>query len=316
MIIVTGGAGFIGSNLIEALNRRGQSDILLVDNLHNGRKLLNISDLDIADYLPREAFLAALEADRDFGRECVVLHQGACSDTTEWDGHFIMENNYRYSQTLLAWCLRHRARLIYASSAAVYGAGTTFREQRDCERPINAYAYSKFQFDQYVRRIGGRASTQIVGLRYFNVYGPREQHKGRMASTAYHFHRQISDTGVARLFAGSGGYADGEQRRDFVHVSDVAAVNLWFMDNPQVSGLFNVGTGQAWSFNALAHAVISWHGSGRIDYIPFPEHLSGAYQSFTQADITALRQAGYREPFLDIETGVRAYLDRLDRGRA
>lgn len=311
MIIVTGGAGFIGSNIIKALNARGIDDILLVDNLRNGRKMHNIADLDIADYMSRESFFEAIAAERDLGSVSAVFHEGACSVTTEWDGYFIMENNYNYSKVLLHWCLAHGIQYLYASSASVYGAGRVFREAREFEHPINMYAYSKFQFDQYVRRLLPDAGTQIVGFRYFNVYGPREQHKGTMSSTAFHFHNQIAEHGVARLFAGCDGFSDGEQRRDFVYVDDAVDVNLWFLDHPHLSGIYNLGTGRAHSFNEIANAVITWHGRGVIEYIPFPDHLKGVYQSFTEADIGALRAAGYDREFRSVDIGVRNYLDVL-----
>lgn len=313
MIIVTGGAGFIGSNLIKALNARGERDILLVDSLSNGRKMLNIADLDIADYCDKNDLAARLVDSEFSGKVRAVFHQGACSATTEWDGHYVMKNNYEYSKQLLHKCLELGAAFIYASSASVYGNGQQgFSVDRACELPINMYAYSKFQFDQYVRRLLPTANSQIAGFRYFNVYGPREQHKGSMSSTAFHFNRQIIADQTARLFAGCDGYPDGGQQRDFVYVGDVVDVNLWFLDHPEQSGIFNVGTGQAEPFNAVAEAVIAWHGQGRIEYIPFPDHLRGAYQSYTQADITGLRQAGYGKRFLSVKEGVGLYLDWLN----
>jgi len=312
MIIVTGGAGFIGSNLVKALNQRGERDILLVDNLTNGRKMHNIADLDIADYLDKDEFIGRI-GKSNFSGIRAVFHQGACSSTTEWDGRYVMANNYDYSKRLLDWCQTRCVQFLYASSASVYGNGQKgFRVDRDCEQPINMYAYAKFQFDQYVRRVLPDAASQIAGFRYFNVYGPREQHKGGMSSTVFHFNRQVIEHGVARLFEGCDGYANGEQRRDFIHVDDVIDVNLWCYDHPDKSGIFNVGTGQAETFNAVANAVIAWHGQGRIEYIPFPDHLKGAYQSFTQADIQGLRQAGYGKPFLSIQQGVNRYLDCLN----
>jgi ADP-L-glycero-D-manno-heptose 6-epimerase len=248
-----------------------------------------------------------------------VCHLGACSATTEWDGQFMMRNNFEYSKTLLHWCQAINAQFIYASSASVYGLGKNgFVEQRAAELPINMYAFSKFQFDQYVRSLQGRLRHQVVGLRYFNVYGPREAHKGSMSSTPFHFNRQVLADGVCRLFEGTDGYADGEQQRDFVYVGDCAKVNLWFMANPQHSGIFNLGTGRAQSFNDMARAVLAWHKQhrqvdARMDYIPFPAHLQGAYQSYTQADISALRRAGYTDAFLNVSQGVNAYLDWLNR---
>lgn len=318
MIIVTGGAGFIGSNIVKALNDRGINDILVVDNLKNGRKVLNLADLDIADYMSREVFIKTINSDANLGGDVTaIFHEGACSATTEWDGVFIMDNNYDYSKSLLHWCDRHNAQYLYASSASVYGAGSVFKEERHNEHPINMYAYSKFQFDRYVRRFASqstnKAKNQIVGFRYFNVYGPREQHKGTMSSTAFHFHNQIRETGVAKLFTGTHGYGDGEQRRDFVYIDDVVDVNLWFLDNPNKSGIFNLGTGRSQSFNDMANAVIKWHGKGKRSYIPFPDHLKGAYQSFTEANITALREAGFDKDFRNVEEGVNSYLDWLTR---
>jgi ADP-L-glycero-D-manno-heptose 6-epimerase len=313
MIIITGGAGFIGSNIAKALNKRGETDILIVDNLANGKKMLNINDLDIADYLNKEAFIERIKNDDDFGGNVqAIFHEGACSATTEWNGKFIMENNYDYSKSLLYWCAKHDVQYLYASSASVYGSGLVFKEVRQNELPINMYAYSKFQFDQYVRCFMPEANNQMVGFRYFNVYGPREQHKGTMSSTAFHFHNQINGTGVAKLFSGIDGYDNGEQRRDFVYIDDVVDVNLWFLDHPEKSGVFNLGTGCSQSFNDMANAVIQWHGKGEIEYIPFPEHLKGAYQSFTEADINNLREVGYKGKFRKVEEGVRCYLNCLN----
>ena len=316
MIIVTGGAGFIGSNIVEALNKRGETAILVVDNLTNGRKMSNLADLDILDYMDKDDFLANVKSDFDFGPVKAVFHEGACSSTTEWDGKFIMRNNFEYSKELLRWCAKTGAQYIYASSASVYGLGEKgFFEDRQCELPINMYAYSKFQFDQYIRGLtkkNGNPGIQIAGFRYFNVYGPRESHKGTMSSVAFHFNNQLISSEKTKLFEGTGGYGDGEQRRDFVYVEDCADVNLWFLDHPDKSGIFNLGTGKSRSFNDVANAAIKWHGLGSIEYIPFPEHLKGAYQSFTEADISALRRAGYDKPFSSVEEGVKKYLDKLN----
>jgi ADP-L-glycero-D-manno-heptose 6-epimerase len=311
MIIVTGGAGFIGSNLVAGLNEAGEADILVVDDLTDGTKFRNLADCAIADYEDRERFIARVrERGLPDGARAVV-HLGACSTTTEWDGRYMMENNYAYSRDLLHAAMERAVPFLYASSASVYGMGPEFREDPACERPLNVYAYSKFLFDQYVRRRLDAAPAQIVGLRYFNVYGPREQHKGAMASVAFHFHNQILENGRARLFEGSDGYGPGEQRRDFVYVGDTVAVKRWLLEHPEVRGIFNLGTGRAQSFNDVARAVIDWHGFGEIEYIPFPDHLKGRYQSFTQADMGALREAGYTAPFLDVREGVRRYLDWL-----
>lgn len=311
MIIVTGGAGFIGSNLVKALNAKGDNDILVVDDLSDGTKFNNLADLEIADYLDKDDFLARVKAGENFNASA-IFHQGACSSTTEWDGKFVMDINYEYSKTLLHYCLNHDAQFLYASSASVYGGGSVFREERANERPLNMYGYSKFLFDQYVRRILPKVKSQVVGFRYFNVYGPREQHKGSMASVAFHLNGQIQEADKACLFTGGDGYGDGEQRRDFVCVDDVAAVNLWFQDNPQKSGIFNLGTGKSQSFNDVANAVIAYHGKGKIEYIPFPDKLKGRYQSFTEADMSALRGAGYDRPFKTVEQGVGAYMEWLN----
>ncbi len=312
MHIVTGGAGFIGSNLVRRLIESTDQQVVVVDDLSDGHKFANIADLDIADYLDREEFLQHLSSGKTFESGVKsILHQGACSVTTEWDGRYMMQNNYSYSKKLLHHCLTHDIPFIYASSAAVYGGAKEFREAPENESPLNIYGYSKLAFDRFVRRLKLKPRQQVVGLRYFNVYGPREQHKGAMASVAFHFNRQLVEDGEVRLFEGSGGFADGEQRRDFVYVDDVCSINLWFLENPGVSGIFNVGTGHAQSFNDVANAVIAWHGGGRIRYIPFPEGLGSAYQSFTQADVTRLRATGCDVSFRSVEVGVRDYLDQL-----
>lgn len=315
MIIVTGAYGLIGSNIVRALNQRGRTDILAVDNLSNGQKFKNLVDCEIADFLDKHTFLDRVSKRSLFTSQHIdaIFHQGACSSTTEWDGKYMMQNNYEYSKAVLDYCLAFRIPLFYASSASVYGDGKTFQETREFESPLNVYGYSKFLFDQYVRQRVPLAVSQVVGLRYFNVYGAREQHKGSMASVAFHFNQQILKTGKLKLFEGCDGYGNGEQRRDFISVEDVVAVNLWLMDHPLVSGVFNVGTGRSQTFNDVARAVIAWHGKGEIEYVPFPEHLRGCYQSFTQADISSLRKVGYDADFYTVEQGVSRYLDWLNR---
>ncbi|UCX03399.1 ADP-glyceromanno-heptose 6-epimerase [Shewanella glacialimarina] len=309
MIIITGAAGFIGSNLVKALNQLGRTDIIAVDDLTDGTQMFNLADCEIADYLDKDAFLAQVKSGQlDYDVE-VIFHQGACSSTTEWNGKFMMENNFEYSKTLLHFCQANNVQFIYASSASVYGGSESFVEQREVEKPLNVYAYSKFLFDQYVRQ--QKLTTQVAGLRYFNVYGPREQHKGGMASVAFHFNNQIKANGVCRLFAGVDGYGDGLQLRDFVFVEDVVQVNLWLWQNAKVSGIFNCGTGKAQSFNDVANAVIDYHGKGHIEYIPFPDKLKGAYQSYTQADLTQLRAVGCQHQFKTVEQAVPEYLDWL-----
>jgi len=274
------------------------------------------SDLPIADYLDKDDFLARLGSDKAFAAALkAVFHQGACSETTEWDGRYMMKNNYSYSQSLLHHCLDRGTPYIYASSAAVYGGSKQFIEDPLFENPLNVYGYSKLQFDRYVRRVAAQPDSQVVGLRYFNVYGPREQHKGAMASVAFHFNNQVVADGEARLFTGTEGYGDGEQLRDFVYVDDICDVNLWFLNNPGASGIFNAGTGRAQTFNDVAKAVIKWHGKGKIRYVPFPDHLAGAYQNYTQADLTQLRGSGCDVEFRPVESGVKDYLDQLCKPR-
>ena len=312
MIIVTGGAGFIGSNIVKGLNERGREDVLVVDDLKDGTKFLNLVDCEILDYLDKEDFIKQVQSGAGFGDGVdAIFHEGACSATTEWDGRYMMDNNYEYSKTLLHYCLENNAAYLYASSASVYGAGSVFMETKQYESPLNVYGYSKYLFDQYVRRLLPTASCQIAGFRYFNVYGPREQHKGSMASVAYHL-SQLLDAGEnPRLFEGCDGYGNGEQRRDFIYIDDVVDVNLWFLDNPGKSGIVNLGTGRCQSFNDVANAVVDWYGRGEIEYIPFPDHLRGRYQSFTEADMSALLELGYDKPFKSVEQGVPLYMDWL-----
>jgi len=324
--VVTGAAGFIGSNIVKALNERGETNIIAVDNLKKADKFKNLVDCEIADYLDKEDFLEKLEDGFFKGITTAVLHEGACSDTMESDGRYMMENNYRYSLALLDHCQREDTPFLYASSASVYGGGGVFKESREYESPLNVYAYSKFLFDQVVRRRWANRSSQIVGLRYFNVYGQREQHKARMASVAYHFFNQYRAEGYVKLFEGCDGYANGGQLRDFVSVEDVVKVNMFFLDHPGKSGIFNLGTGKAQSFNDVAAATINtlraaqgegaltleqMHQQQLIRYIPFPDALRGKYQSYTQADISALREAGYDQKFLTVEQGTARYVNYM-----
>lgn len=310
MIIVTGGAGFIGSNLVKGLNKQGNKNILVVDDLFDGKKFKNLVNCEIVDYLDKDNFISKIKNDENFGDKITaIFHNGACSVTTEWNGKYMMENNYEYSKTLLHYCLQEKISFIYASSAAVYGGGNVFREDHAFEAPLNIYGYSKYLFDQYVRKFLPYAKSQIVGLRYFNVYGPNEAHKDNMASVIYHFNQQILREGKIKIFQAADGYGDGEHLRDFVFVDDVVKVNLWFLQQENSSGIYNVGTGHAESFNAVAQAVINWHKRGVIEYIPFPDNLLGVYQSFTEADLSKLRSLGYKEKFTNIKDGVKKYLD-------
>lgn len=308
MIIVTGGAGMIGSNIVKSLNNNGFNDILVVDNLKDGKKFKNLVDLDITDYMDKEDFITQIMAGDDFGTIDAIFHEGACSATTEWDGKYIMMNNYEYSKEVLHFCIEREIPFLYASSAATYGDTDTFIEEREYEGALNVYGYSKQQFDNYVRRLWadaeahGETVSQITGFRYFNVYGPREQHKGSMASVAFHLNNQMNAGEDPKLFEGSDQF-----KRDFVYVGDVAAVNLWFLENG-VSGIYNCGTGRAEPFRAVADAVIKHHGKGEVQSIPFPEHLKGAYQEFTQADLTKLRAAGCDVEFKSVADGVAEYM--------
>ncbi|MFC3624981.1 ADP-glyceromanno-heptose 6-epimerase [Vogesella amnigena] len=326
-IVVTGAAGFIGSNIVKALNARGETDILAVDNLTKGDKFVNLVDCEISDYLDKEDFINLIGSGDFDGEIRAILHQGACSDTMNHDGKYMMENNYQYTLELFEFCQAESVPLLYASSAATYGKGTVFKEDRQYEGPLNVYGYSKFLFDQVLRRRMREGLTaQVAGFRYFNVYGPQEQHKGRMASVAFHNFNQYRETGKVKLFGGYDGYANGTQSRDFVSVEDVVKVNLYFLDNPDQSGIFNLGSGRAQPFNDVAVATVNacrrHEGKpalslaelvqqGILEYIDFPEALKGKYQSFTQADIGKLREAGYQEPMLTVEQGVDRYVDWL-----
>ncbi|PUE30044.1 ADP-glyceromanno-heptose 6-epimerase [Limnohabitans sp. JirII-29] len=330
-IVVTGAAGFIGSNIIRGLNARGIDNIIAVDDLTEGDKFRNLADLKIADYLDKDVFYE-LFAEGAFGKVEAVFHEGACSDTMESDGKYMMDNNYTLSCGLFNSCQQAGTRLIYASSAATYGGSDTFRETPEFERPLNVYGYSKLLFDQRMRRECGdnfkKFKRQVVGFRYFNVYGPREQHKGRMASVAFHQFNQFNAEGRVKLFGDYGGYTAGGQMRDFVFIDDVVAVNLWFLDHPNQSGIFNLGTGRAQPFNDVALSVVNAlratkgdsaldligaAQAGLIEYVPFPDALRGKYQCYTQADLTALRASGCDHAFADVQSGVTQYMATLSQ---
>ncbi|WP_252107763.1 MULTISPECIES: ADP-glyceromanno-heptose 6-epimerase [unclassified Halomonas] len=317
MIVVTGGAGFIGANIVKALNARGRTDIIVVDDLSDGTKFVNLVDCTLYDYRDKEAFLMEVQASlrgepNDLPAIEAIFHEGACSDTTEWDGQYMMENNFEYSKVLLEYCEQHGIAFLYASSAATYGGSEVFKESPEFEKPLNVYGYSKLLFDQHVRARMPTLTTQVVGFRYFNVYGPREQHKGKMASVAFHNHGQVKNGQTLKLFGAFDGFEAGMQSRDFVFVGDVVDVNLWFLDHPNVSGIFNLGTGRAEPFKAIGEAVIDYYGKGQIDYIDFPDELKGRYQSYTRADISRLRDAGCDVEFKTVAQGVKAYLEWLN----
>ena len=324
-VVVTGAAGMIGSNIVHGLNAIGIDDVIAVDDLTDGPKYRNLLGARIADYFDRSDFYARFTRG-DFGQVNAVLHQGACSDTMEHDGRFMLDTNYRCSKDLLDACQQQGTRLLYASSAATYGDSASFREEPQFEEPLNVYGYSKLLFDNVVRRMLPSAATQVAGFRYFNVYGPREQHKGRMASVAFHHYHQFKNTGKVKLFGDYGGYAAGEQARDFVLVDDVVAVNLWFLQNPAQSGIFNLGSGRAQPFNDVARATVNavraLNGEpalplvelveqGMVEYVDFPQALVGKYQCFTQADLTALRSTGCTHSFADVGNGVQRYVGWL-----
>ena len=327
--VVTGAAGFIGSNLVKALNERGITKIIAVDNLTKADKFKNLIDCEIADYIDKNDFIERIQAGHFDGEIDAIFHEGACSDTMETDGRYMMENNYRYSMILLDWCQDQDVQFLYASSAATYGGASVFKEERQYEGPLNVYGYSKFLFDQIVRqRLAQNPSSQIVGFRYFNVYGPRETHKGRMASVAFHNFNQFRADGKVKLFEGSHGYENGGQMRDFIYIGDVAKVNMFFLDHPGKSGIFNLGSGRAQSFNDVAVAAANGcrkaknedpldleqlRTQGLIEYIAFPEALKGKYQAYTLGDLTRLRAAGYKEPMATVEEGVAQYVEWLQR---
>jgi len=328
-VVVTGAAGMIGSNLVHGLNAIGIDDVIAVDDLTDGPKYRNLVGARLSDYFDKSEFYARF-AKGDFGKVDAVLHEGACSDTMEHNGRYMLDTNYRCSKDLLDACQAQGTRLLYASSAATYGGSSSFREEPEFEQPLNVYGYSKLLFDNVVRRMlpgpqSGK-TPQVAGFRYFNVYGPREQHKGRMASVAFHHFNQFRETGKVKLFADYGGYGPGAHSRDFIYVADVVAVNLWFLQNPAKSGVFNLGTGHAQPFNDVALASVNAAralkgtaalplsalvAQGLVEYVPFPDALVGKYQSFTQADLTRLRAAGCEHAFADVATGVKAYVEWL-----
>lgn len=333
LIIVTGAAGFIGSNIVHELNRRGYRDIIAVDNLTNGNKCHNLVDLDILDFVDKEDFIQAIVNGEYDNQVDYIFHQGACSATVEADGRYMMKNNYEYSCLLLEYCQKNEVPFIYASSAATYGASKVFVESRENEIPLNVYGYSKMLFDQTVRRyFDSELRAPVVGLKYFNVYGHREFHKGRMSSVVLHNFRQYQEHGCVKLFQGCQGYGNGEQSRDFISIEDVVKVNMFFFENHiskpnEISGIFNCGTSKARSFNDLALATINACRKlennnpinlatavtqGILEYIPFPGDLAGKYQCFTEANMERMiKHAGYKTPFLSLEEGVQNYVNLL-----
>lgn len=314
MIIVTGGAGFIGSNLVKALNNNGEEDILIVDHLSKDKKYKNLIDIKFFDYIDKEDFIKNIISGKFDNEEIkAIFHLGACTNTMNYDVGYMVLNNYEYSKTLLNFCLKKNISFIYASSASVYGNGKNgFIEREECETAINPYAFSKLLFDRYVRKILHKAKSQVVGLRYFNVFGPKEFHKGKMASVIYQLYYQLKKTGVINLFKGIDGYEDGEQKRDFIYVDDVAKVNLFFYNHSDKNGIFNCGTGNAMTFNFLAKKLIEENKKGVIKYIDFPEELKDKYQNFTKAELSKLLKAEYKQGFISLEKAIEEYYNYLE----
>ena len=311
-IIVTGGAGFIGRNIIAGLNARGESRIIVVDQLGTSEKWSNLVGLRYEDYIEKDEFLGLIQADRMDGVSGIV-HMGACSATTERDASYLVRNNYRYTRDLCEWALTHAVRFVYASSAATYGDGRLGYSDADEVTPtlvpLNMYGYSKQMFDLWALHKG--VLGMIAGLKYFNVYGPHEDHKGDMRSVVHKAFGQVMETGRVRLFASyKDEYADGEQVRDFVYVKDAVDLTLHLLEHPEMSGLFNCGTGQARSWNDLANAVFAAMGrEPQIEYIEMPEALRGKYQYYTQAEMGKVHASGYDRPFTSLEDGVRDYVE-------
>ena len=313
MIVVTGGAGFVGSNLVFKLNAMGFSDILIVEKLSKSSHQDNLLDCQFRDIINIDVFLSTMQTKRGYSDGIqTIFHQGANTDTTDLDKKAMFQDNYDASITIMNICLEQNIPLIYASSASVYGDRSTFVENSDNEVVLNPYAESKVRVDNYFRSHKNQFKSQVVSLRYFNVYGSREEHKGPMASMVYQLHCQLKQGNTIKLFEGSGGYDSGEQRRDFIYIDDVIKTNIFFMQNPQISGIFNIGTGRSQTFNEVAKAIIQWHEQGEIEYIPFPPGLKDRYQSYTQGDLSQLRQAGYVDTFFSVEEGVKAYLDKIE----
>lgn len=309
MIIVTGGAGFVGSNLLRQLNAEGECDVLVVDNLRNADKYRNLVSCRFHDYIAKEDLPGRLEGLRNVE---AILHQGACTDTLEYNGEYMLRNNFDYSKTLLHFAIDREIPFVYASSAAVYGHAEIASEDEENEWPLNVYGYSKLILDRYVRQVAATAKSTVVGLRYFNVYGNGEAHKGKMASMVFQLANQVRSTGVARLFGAIGRYGPGEQTRDFVYVKDLVDLNLFFLKRSGTKAIVNAGTGVSRSWNDLARAVITELGTGRIEYIDFPESLRDKYQFNTRADLSLLRKLGYDRPFHTLEEGVHDYLSTMD----
>ena len=310
MIVVTGGSGFIGANLVRSLLKLNHKVLVIEELDRNSHKFKNIDALDIVDCIGHNVFIRDLLNGKYKNKIEYIFHLGACSKTTEPDREYIMDVNLNYSKMLFEYAANNNIKMVYASSASVYGSGNIFREDQANESSLNHYSESKLLFDNYVRENLDKVDSQIVGIRYFNVYGPYEQHKEVMSSVIFHFYNQIKNTGKLKLFRGSHGYSDGEQRRDFVYVKDTIDIKIWFMQN-NISGIFNVATGKSRSFNDVANSVLDFFNSGHIEYIDFPDGLEEQYQAFTEADLTNLRNVGYKGLSTELEDGIKSYLSFL-----
>ena len=322
-ILVTGGFGFIGTNLIKKLNEIGFSDITCIDSLNNPLKLINASEIKISDFIDKKEFFSILKNTSSHAFDYdYIFHQGACSDTTCEDGNYIMQNNFTFSKLLADICLENYIPMVYASSASVYGEAKYFIESKN-EKALNYYAYSKLLFDEYIRNKNiNSLKSQIVGLRYFNVYGPYEEHKNRMASVILHFYNQMKKNKKINIFEGSHGLENGEHKRDFIHVDNVVDMNLWFFKNNKISGIFNCGTSEANSYNKIADIIINYFKQNKnnfnltVDdyknYIKFPADLKDKYQPFTESSNENIKSLGYDNKFYSIEEGVNKYLKYLD----
>ena len=309
--IVTGGLGFIGSNIIEKLNKKNITNIIIIDNFKKNKKK-NLQNLKFTDIISKKTFLNKISNFNYFGNINTIFHQGACSDTTNSDKKYMLENNFLYSKKILEYAQQINSKFIYASSASVYGNSQRCIEKNKYENSLNYYSLSKLKFDQHVRKILlGRNNIQIVGLRYFNVYGKNEEHKGKMSSVIYHFNNQIKKNGVIKLFEGFNGIENGEQKRDFIYIDDIVKINLWFNKN-NISGIFNAGTGNAISYNKIANSIIKFHKIGKIQYISFPKKLKNQYQNYTKSNNSLLIRNGYKSKFTSFDLGVKKYLNYLN----
>ncbi|KAJ5950284.1 uncharacterized protein N7479_008697 [Penicillium vulpinum] len=318
MIVVTGGAGFVGSNIIKELNSRGVTNVVVVDDLTDGTKFRNLVDCKVADYIDATVFRDAIRTKTFPHRPRVIFHYGAISSITETNGKKMLDANFTYSKELFHWCKDQGVRFIYGSSAAVYGNKTTFTEGDRLEAPLNVYGYSKMLFDQYVVKNTDPRCPQVAGLRLFNVYGPGEQNRETSPSIVYQFYEKRKAFKAIELFGEYAGVEAGQQKRDFVYVQDVARLNCWFLDHPEINGIYNVGTGVASSFHEVATAVASHFGNteGYIKFIPFPAELKGRYQSYTCADIAKLRRAGSVLRFRTIKEGIKDYMEWLEKNES